>query len=476
MKMSLHRKIGFIVFLFILNSVFVYSAQALKNKEEAKNIGSRLELFVDDWLIDKMANLEFKLHSPTPREIVFNFDKPWEGIYSGYVTIIKEDGYYRMYYNGGNNSITDGEKPVTCYAESNDGINWARPNLGLYDFMGSKENNIIWRGPESINFAPFKDKNPSALNSQRYKAIGGIPPVALVSSDGIHWKKMREEPIITKGTFDSLNTAFFDELQKEYVCYFRDNHCLGKDDNEVYKYYLENCYKDIRISKSKDFIQWTKPEWLNYSDEPYEHLESHSIVPYFRAPHIYLGFPLRYVPKKTIVRGESFFAITDSVFMSSRDGLNWKRFMEAFIRPDLDKTNFVEPNFMVKWGIISTSSEEISLYYGEHYWYSTARLRRATIRTDGFVSINASYNGGEFITKPFIFRGKELAANYSTSAAGIIQVELLNTEGKLIKKSEEIFGNEIEGIILKDIGKFSGKPVRLRFILKDADLYSIRFK
>jgi hypothetical protein len=112
-------------------------------------------------------------------------------------------------------------------------------------------------------------------------------------------------------------------------------------------------------------------------------------------------------------------------------------------------------------------------------------LRRYSIRTDGFVSMRASLSGGEFVTRPLIFSGDRLVINYSTSAAGGVWVEIQDADGKSIKgfarsDCHEVFGDEIERVVTwKDSGSVSrlaSQPIRLRFILKDADLFSFRFR
>ena len=92
---------------------------------------------------------------------------------------------------------------LTVYAESQDGMSWTKPSLGLFEFEGSKQNNILWMGEGAHNFAPFKDTNPDAPPSERYKALAGGPLLALKSADGIHWERMQEEPVISDGKFDS---------------------------------------------------------------------------------------------------------------------------------------------------------------------------------------------------------------------------------------------------------------------------------
>ena len=184
-------------------------ASETRSVSTARNIGSRLGLFIDDWLIEAMSNTSLRMHTPVRKEVVFSFDASWEGGLSAYVTIMKDQDRVRMYYRGGG----DLSREYTCLAESQDGIDWTRPSLGLFEFNGSRDNNIVWTGQkkaywESHNFSPFIDTNPDTPSSQRYKAVtlgrrvidGDRQKVllAFVSPDGINWRRLQDEPIITE--------------------------------------------------------------------------------------------------------------------------------------------------------------------------------------------------------------------------------------------------------------------------------------
>jgi len=435
------------------------------------DIGSRLELFVDSFMIDSMSGAaERRLHHPQPREVVLELDKPWEGKYCGYFAMMVDDGRFRMYYRGWPEL---GAGDNACVAESDDGIHFERPNLGQFEWEGSKENSIVWLGPGCHNFTPFKDANPDAAPDQRYKALAGAGPkgtlVPFASPDGYKWRMLQEEAVITKGAFDSQNLAFWDTGHDEYVCYFR-----------IFK----NGVRDISRCTSKDFIHWSEPVSLDYGEAPNEHLYTNAITPYWRAPHILLGFPCRFVPGRKKVDEHKQDGINDGVIMSSRDGLHFERWVEAFLRPAPDPHCWTDRNNYIAWGLAPTSESEISLYWTERYRYPDYRLRRGTIRTDGFVSVRAGAEGGELLTRPFTFAGKSRVVNYETSAIGSLRFELCDEagqpyEGFALSDSERLFGNEITHTVRwragTDVSALAGKPVRLRVRLKDADLYSFRF-
>ena len=485
---------------------------------DAIDIGSRLELLVDDYLIDQMKEgAELRLNHPIPQEVAFVTDKPWEGSMCGNITVFRDGDKYRMYYKAFHVDVYDernrGEELIephplwVAYAESDDGIHWHRPELGLVEFGGSKQNNLLWQGvgPEQHGvhgFAPFKDESPDCDPDARYKAVGGIRRAIKgglyamrKSPDGIHWTMLQEEPIVTKGRFDSQNLAFWDPVRSEYRAYVRDLH-----DNR----------RDIRTATSKDFIHWSEPVWLEYPGAPDEELYTNQIQPYYRAPHIFLGFPTRYIRRPWLPSIEALpelehrrirsrinerfgAALTDGLFMSSRDGRAFNRWGEAFIRPGPQvEGNWAYGDNYQSWGLVETQSHisgaprELSLYATEGYWRGkNTYFRRYTLRLDGFVSMHAPLSGAEFVTKPLTFEGDELLINFSTSAAGSISVEVQDAEGNpvdgfVLEQCHPNIGDEIERVVKwqnkNDFRKLAGKPLRLRFVLKDADLYSLQFR
>ena len=217
-----------------------------------------------------------------------------------------------------------------------------------------------------------------------------------------------------------------------------------------------NGVRHIITATSPDFVQWTTPVFLQFPGAPVEHLYTNQILPYYRAPHIFVGFPKRYVPSRNAM---DFWnpGVSDGLFMTSRDGLHFKRWGEAFIRPGFQKRDrWVCRNNMTAWGIVTTKSDipgapdELSLYSAEGFYTgSSCQLRRYTLRIDGFVSAQAPLAGGEFLTRPLVFKGGTLVINYSTSAAGSVRVEIQNPDGKPVEgfalaDCPEIYGDAIE--------------------------------
>jgi len=482
---------------------------------EPIDIGSRLELMVDDHLIESTEGVERRLHHPTPREVAIVHDAPWEGGACAYHTVFRDGELYRMYYRGHRFTMAPGKlgsahREVVCCAVSEDGVDWVKPDLGLIAFDGSAKNNIIWDGVGCHNFTPFIDTNPECAPDAKYKALGGLGDGLYVfkSSDAIHWSLIAEKPVITKGAFDSQNVGFWDAARGRYAAYFRT--FTNVDGKRI---------RSIAMTTSPDLAKWTPPVPLTYPGAAIEQLYTNQVIPYYRAPHILLGFPTRYVERpltehaknldptdlrarvlKAIPRGGT--DLTDGLFMTSRDGVTFHRWGEAFLRPGLQQNgNWMYGNMYQNWGLVETRCDasgyrlpgverldmpnELSIYVSEGAWRDDVNcMRRYTLRIDGFVSMHASAHGGEFTTKPIRFSGAKLVINYATSAAGSVRVEIQDAQGTPVEgfslnDCPEIYGDTIEQTVAwksgSDVSALASQAVRLRFVLRDADVYALRF-
>ncbi len=475
-------------------------------------LGERRELFVDDYLVDSLSGAaSIQLHRPVRREIVFRADAPWEGNGSSYQSVFRDGDRLRLYYRGGHHtaSAAYARDPrsweTLCLAESEDGLHWTRPDLQLVEFQGSKRNNLLLDaamvqefGGSPAHTAVFKDANPACPEAERYKMVMfGTKPrglYLLVSPDGIHFVPQTGKPFMTTGAFDSQNLAFWDSVRGEYRLYHRG---------------FNQGVRDILTCAAPDFASFPEPHWVSYPDSPTMALYTNQLQPYYRAPHIFVGFPMRYNERgwsgpmldlpgleERLARGKHHprygMTVTDAVFMSTRDGSTFHRWAEAFIRPGpRQRESWVYGDNYICWGMFETPSAtedapaELSLLAVEGYWEGEdTAFRRYTLRIDGFASLRAPYAGGEMVTKPLTFAGGSLSVNAETSGFGSFQVEIQDVDGKplpgfSLADCEPIFCDSLDYTVRwqtgGDLRSLAGQPVRLRFVLKDADIYSFQF-
>lgn len=484
----------------------------MADAEEPIEIGSRRELLVDHYLIAKLTHARLTLHRPQAREIAMRFDEPWEGNTSGYPTIMRDGDVLKMIYRG-HRMVWDGGRlrmshsPVVCYAESQDGITWQKPEVRKFPLLGSMAkqvadplaNNIVWPGSSySGTFVPFLDTHPRCPPEEKFKAVGGNHKTGLhlfTSPDARTWKK-REQAIFKQGALDSMNVVFWDPHQATYVLYYRT---------------VVEGRRSVAMTTSPDLRKWSEPVALIYPGSPPQQMYTNGIQPYARAPHLRVGFPTRYTARKMTdalralepvpLRAELAAAyarvgsdLTDGLFMSSRDGVRFHRWDEAFLRPGLQargqRSNWMYGDNYQSYGLFETASadagapREISMLVSEGYWREGhTRLRRYAIRLDGFVSVQAPYSGGELLTKPLRFTGEQLRVNFSTSAAGSVRVEIQDAAGRplpgfTLADSEELVGDSIDQPVRwsdAQVERLANRTVRLRFVMSDADLYAFQF-
>ncbi len=472
------RRLTIILLLIAVATGSSCALHAADSPSTVRDIGSRRELFVDKFLIERLNNASLKLHEPT------KVPRPKSPLIGAYVTVIKDGdlfrAVYRSYdpaYKGEQYDGNPGE--MTCYAESRDDHEWTQPKLGLVEINGSRENNVILRAsPFSTNFSPFLDDRPGVPKEQRFKATAGLSDHAVkhaqktktseavgikgglytfVSPDCVHWKQLSSEPAITltEFGFDSQNVSFWSPIENQFVCYFRS---------------WQNGLRSISRAMSPDFATWSKPVALA-PNLPGEHLYTSQTHPYFRAPHIYVALPTRFHPS----RGDS----TDILLMTARGNAPYDRtFREAFIRPGLDPARWGNRSNYAALNVVPTSPTEMSIYHvgsGDRY----------VLRTDGFASVHAGAEVGELVTRPLRFTGKELVLNNSTSAGGSVRVEVQDESGKPIPgfslaDSRPHIGDAIEQPVSwktgSNVSPLANKSIRLKFVMQDADLFALQFR
>ena len=481
------------------------SASSPADSREIINIKNRWEFFWDETMIDvSKTTATPKIHNFVRRESVLTHDEPWEGDCCNYHNLICDNGLYRLYYLGWDSGWSSGIK--ICYAESKDGIHWVKPKLGLREFRGSKENNIILDGMDHDNlfdnFFVLIDENPACPPEEKYKGIasyhkpGSYGLFCFVSPDGINFK--RGWMLTDKGKFDTLNVVLWDAANKKYKGYIRDFHNPADNDS------WWTGIRDIRYMESEDFRNWSEPKLLDFGGADDYALYTNCVSQYYRGNHVFVGFPTRYVERKEwtdtfdkltgkekrLARYQDVsrygLTITDCVFMTSRDGYRWKRYDEAIVRPGPEEpNNWVYGDGYPSVGMIETpgsfpgTDNEISMYIVANHWVGVpAELYRYTMRIDGFVSYNAAYKPQILTTKLFVFEGDELLINFSTSAIGSMYIKIKDEGGNEIN-SFELFGDKIDRKVgFKDgsPSQFRGKPAIMEIKMSDADFYSFIFK
>jgi hypothetical protein len=463
--------------LFPLFFLFLFSFSV--SLAEPIEIENRLELFADDFLIESISEQVTRhVHQPEPKDVVFTADASWEGNTSGYYTVFRDGDMVKMIYRGWAHQpdkiVKQLHREFACYAESKDGLTFTKPELGLHEWEGSKANNIILDDNSTHNFAAFKDSNPNCPPEARYKGIGGEKKegglFVYQSADGIHWKKIKEEAVISDGAFDSQNIAFWDEHAKVYRAYYRIFSKGGTEGGE----WKPKGVRAIRTSTSTDYVNWKPGTDLTYpKGTPSQHLYTNAVQAYLRAPHLLIGFPTRYLPDE----GQR----VEPVFMMSRDGVRFTRYNEPVIPESAPADRAGNRSNYMTWGVVELPSEpgKLSVYATEAYYGPVpGRVRRFVYRTDGFVSLRSGKRKGHVTTKSLRFGKGDLTLNYAANAGGSLIVERLDRDGKVVAKSKPLTGDSIS----EKVEWASGEPFQedgtgsFRFHLVKADLYSLKFE
>ncbi len=487
-------------------------------------LGSDKHLFTDWMLVEPGYGLAWAAATPGPWEIPHGVkivahrprveeepflrqDQPWEAAVSQ-VSLIQEEGVYRAYYRvqAAGEDRRNPSGSMLAYAESVDGLTWTKPNLGLIEFDGSTDNSFIYGMDVALNRSiftgsVFKDPNPDAPDDERYKIVYRAPDperresiFGAVSPDGINWRTL-EEPLIPGYFSDTLNVADYDARRGKYVCYLRGwtNHQWGKVHGR----------RTIAYSETDNFAHWPMPETIvaaGMNDGADTDIYTNSYTP-LPGTDAYVMFPAFY--QRNIDVMEIHVAV-------SRDGVHWERPIPGPIIPLGEPGTPGVGSVSVGRGMVSTRSGEWSVplslrpwthnenHYGHEGDKPESNVYYATWRTDGFTSLEAeSY--GEFATVPFTFEGSSLRINAWTRFGGDVSVEVADpsdeamgrfaegkvavdaatVEGRSFADCDQITGDQLSYVVTwggeSDLSAWSGKPIRLRFRLHRARLYSLQF-
>jgi hypothetical protein len=489
------------------------SAAAVRAKaaDSAIDVGARKQLFIDRRFIHSSRGITVAVNPPRKEGVALEGTAPWEKERIGaYLSVIEDGGVLKMWYM----SFAGKGGGRLCYAISSDGVRWERPKLGIVDFAGSRENNIV--------IASFREGavmlDPVAPPRQRFKTLasyGGKRPSGLgtnrngslmlmTSPDGIHWDQ--EYPVLPFHP-DSMNTLFWDARTQKYAAYLRGwNPLRVVVKVEIPREQILRTWPYTPSSKPRylwDFLTRNGEEWppaisseaptvlrCDELDPPGCDVYTPNVQPYPWAEDVYLAFPtlFRHIAPPGSER-VPMAGVLESQLAVSRDGTHFDR---PSRRPYVDRGLPGEAdshNVYLGLGFIRRG-HEIYQYYsggaGDHGASGPARsaLMRVTQRLDGFVSADADGQGAELQTPPVVFSGSSLQINIDTGAMGTARVELRRPDGTAIPGYEL---RDCEAVIANDpaypvrwrnapsVAPLAGQPVVLRFELSRARLFAFQF-
>ena len=469
--------------------------------------GAQKQLFIDDLVIDEAVGVTRNLNQPAKYvgNPVMIPIYPWEGRLELFGTVWRDpDGSFRMWYQGmGGMGVADmgldlSGTPLAdldfdmrnlqysiCYATSHDGIHWERPNLGLVEFNGATDNNIVIANAAFANVIEDpRDPDPNRrykslfFEDPDWQALGSLHidqgvSVAF-SPDGLRWTKHPGNPVITRSS-DSHTLFGWDESHGCYVAYARPTMREG------------NMTRRIGRCVSGDFVNWSDPEDVLAPDEHDPPAVEFYGMPVFRYEGHYLG--LLYVfhtrPEEPIQRNFRNFGPIDVQLASSRDGVNWDRAgdREPFIPNGPPGSDDAGEIFVARAPVVV--DDELWFYYSpsavEHgVTGRSGPICLAKLRKDGFVSVDAGDDTGTLVTRPFRCDGGLLTIN-AAARGGLVGVAVLDESGTQhrgysLHECALFDGDSVRQRITwkekRSLDELQGRNIRLKFYLRNAKLYA----
>lgn len=458
------------------------------------------ELFMDDYRINEMIDVERVINHPQKSSIIIKPTEPWEGnsVYI-YGTVLKNEPAgtgYRIWYS----SYFEGTYYL-CYATSKNGKDWIKPNLGLVEFKGSKNNNITKEGGGTVVYDP-DDKDPQ----RRYKLMTYLSLKerngynVFFSSDGLDWKDLYKKAVLSYG---DVSQVAYDREKKLFIATTKQR--MVTSNTSVTPGKLD---RDAFVSVSKDFIHWSAPgapnsKWSlgvegDYADDQLvmskggieANVYGMPVYPYEGG---YIGFPWMF-DIQTYGNGE-FASYGDGKIQPqlafSRDLRTWSRLVRQPIIP-LGTVGAWDDGTLYTASSMLVDEKEMVVYYGAMnlpHGGSTktltqyARIAKATWRRDGLISLkNGGDDEGVVVTKPIIFSGNSLNVNVKLNNGGSLIVEILSKDRgqeKVVLQSLPVEGDHLSKTVKwkdgENLSMVSGKESFLRFRLKNGDLFSYWF-
>lgn len=477
------------------------------------DVGNRKQLFLDDLMLAETSRISKFVWRPDKygKNPILVADRPWELESPEALTGVQldaqsslydpDDKLFKIWYLP---RVFRNNHQGWCYAISRDGYRWEKPELGIYDYNGSKRNNILAAFDRKIDLT-FNNviKDPHETDPRkRFKAFGelenGQPAntnggVAIAfSPDGIHWDLYPHNPVIRHGrnVADAPMLFGWDRLKNKYVAYPRPGHPLAKEinGNGIHRH-----IRTIGYAESDDFIHWTPTRvMLAPDDEDRVDFQYGQFVAGM-CGDFYVGF---------LMVHQTHEQTWGVYLLSSRDNFHWTwvdRHTPFMVRGEVGA---YDAGYQDMSGPITHAGKHW-LYYGafsgahgedNRFGRSTVSIAMATLPEDRWVGLLAGPDQATIVTRPMIFAGSKLlididASNPQDRGKTRRNFDECELKAQLLDQS----GGVIEGFTLErsktllesgkhemswegaDLSRLAGKPVRLRLAQRNCALYSIQF-
>ncbi|WP_422931454.1 hypothetical protein [Singulisphaera sp. PoT] len=433
--------------------------------------------------------------------------EPWEKGTGGYFRVIEDGGKFKMYYG----AFLDSGHGL-CYAESDNGLHWTKPALGLVEVGGSKANNVIYPD-DAIDATIMVDSID--VPERRYKlfrskvtddpARAGV--YASYSADGIHFTEAGR--VLPMWPETSL-IADWDSRIKKYVVFLRVFVRNQENQRRVGRIETDDLLKPWPFRQTDPLLSPPSPENIqavlsvDEHDNPHSDLYTNAACLYPYAQDVYLMFPS--VFRHFSPRQQPWFRFKpgndDGMFevqmAVSRDGITWER---------PDRRPYVPMGLPDEWdrwlammgvGMVRRGNSLYQYHWSSGRMHDSAILRpeydqavppKSAIgalrqRVDGFMSADFAYGGGTLTTPPITFVGTHLRLNIDTGAMGTAFVEIRDERGEPIPgftraDCEEIGGNFLDVPVRwkgkSDLTALRGRPISLHITARSAKLYAFQF-
>jgi hypothetical protein len=504
-----------------------------------------VQTFLDNVLIESSQDTTRRWHKPQryADEPVIKKDRPWEhSLYFTYsnhqVVRDPQDGLFKCWYEDleGPDEARSSQHfnmfARQLYAESEDGVNWRKPELDVYSVDGRKTNIVMGDDDYGqVHSAAYVIDPHPGTPEQRFRVIyshmwdrgpdRGHRTACAYSPDGIHWRPYEQLPMMGRcgSHLGDVSTLYYDPDARDFVQITR--HFLqgsapsnpsnprnprnpsfnGPHEPHNFASYSQ---RRLWLCRSHDFLHWSEPVVIAAADDEEDNLdESFYGMPLYKLGTLYLG---------TVGVLHQVDNTMDVQLLMSRDMLRWQRTAK--------REPFLAPRGAGYWDAYMVSmvsapievGDELWFYHGgtryHHDWWlagprekldhpepknplgSGYALGLATLRKDGFAGLYANpLREGIVCTRPMSGVGQKLVINAKCAPGGYVRVEVVDRHDEIVPSCSKDHCDRFGGDSVKHTVTWKGKPLighapdergrqvcKLRFFLRDAELFSFRFE